>query len=97
MLTLFANSTLSVPRTNSVDPPLVEKLIYRAEKYQVDLPMTDVASASEQLQSAPSEETVGQALAAIIALAHKHGIDPESSLRRHAREMIEKSRQSEAG
>jgi hypothetical protein len=49
------------------------------------------------LQSAPSEETVGQALAAIIALAHQHGIDPESSLRGHAREMIEKIRQSEAG
>jgi hypothetical protein len=59
--------------------------------------MADVASASEQLQSAPSDETVGQALAAIIALAHQHGIDPESSLRGHAREMIEKIRQSEAG
>jgi XTP/dITP diphosphohydrolase len=77
--------------------PLVEKLIYRAEKYKVELPMADVASSSEQLQSAPSEETVGQALAAIIALAHQHGIDPESSLRGHARAMIEKIRQSEAG
>jgi XTP/dITP diphosphohydrolase len=92
-------------RTSSLDGiamaqpalPLVEKLIYRAEKYKVDLPMTDVASASEQLHSAPSEETVGQALAAIIALAHQHGIDPESSLRGHARAMIEKIRQSEAG
>ena len=65
--------------------PLVEKLIYRAEKYKVELPMADVESASQQLQSAPSEETVGQALAAIIALAHQHGIDPESSLRGHAR------------
>jgi len=77
--------------------PLVEKLIYRAEKYKVELPMADVESASQQLQSAPSEETVGQALASIIALAHQHGIDPESSLRGHARAMIEKIRQSEAG
>ena len=92
-------------RTSSLDGiamaqpalPLVEKLIYRAEKYKVELPMADVESASQQLQSAPSEETVGQALAAIIALAHQHGIDPESSLRGHARAMIEKIRQSEAG
>jgi XTP/dITP diphosphohydrolase len=76
---------------------LVEKLIYRAEKYKVVLPMADVASASAQVQSAPSEETVGEALAAIIALAHQHGIDPESSLRGHARAMIEKIRESEAG
>jgi XTP/dITP diphosphohydrolase len=59
--------------------------------------MADVESSSQQLQSAPSEETVGQALASIIALAHQHGIDPESSLRGHARAMIEKIRQSEAG
>ena len=92
-------------RTSSLDGiamaqpalPLVEKLIYRAEKYKVELPMADVESASQQLQSAPSEETVGQALASIIALAHQHGIDPESSLRGHARAMIEKIRQSEAG
>ena len=92
-------------RTSSLDGiamaqpalPLVEKLIYRTEKYKVELPMADVASASAAVQSAPSEETVGQALAAIIALAHQHGIDPESSLRGHARKMIEKIRQSEAG
>ena len=92
-------------RTSSLDGiamaqpalPLVEKLIYRAEKYKVELPMADVESSSQQLQSAPSEETVGQALASIIALAHQHGIDPESSLRGHARAMIEKIRQSEAG
>ena len=92
-------------RTSSLDGiamaqpalPLVEKLIYRAEKYQVDLPVTDVSSAAAQLQSAPSAESVGQALAAIIALAHEHGIDPESALRGQARAMIEKIRQSEAG
>ena len=92
-------------RTSSLDGiamaqpalPLVEKLIYRAEKYKVDLPMTDVAPASPQVEQSPSEATIGQALAAIIALAHQNNIDPESALRAQAREMIEKIRQSEAG
>jgi XTP/dITP diphosphohydrolase len=92
-------------RTSSLDGiamaqpalPLVEKLIYRAEKYKVDLPMTDVATASQQVEHSPSEATIGQALAAIISLAHQNNIDPESALRAQAREMIEKIRQSEAG
>jgi XTP/dITP diphosphohydrolase len=92
-------------RTSSLDGiamaqpalPLVEKLIYRAEKYKVDLPMTDIATAADQVQRSPTEATIGEALAAIIALAHQHNIDPESALRGQAREMIEKIRQSEAG
>lgn len=92
-------------RTSSLDGiamaqpalPLVEKLIYRAEKYQVDLPMTDIATAAEKVQESPTEATIGEALAAIISLAHQHNIDPESALRGQAREMIEKIRQSEAG
>jgi XTP/dITP diphosphohydrolase len=92
-------------RTSSLDGiamaqpalPLVEKLIYRAEKYKVELPLTDIDSAIADLQSTPDEESVGQALAAIIAWAHQHNIDPESALRGQAREMIEKIRQSEAG
>jgi XTP/dITP diphosphohydrolase len=92
-------------RTSSLDGiamaqpalPLVEKLIYRAEKYKVDLPMTDVATASQQVEQSPSDATIGQALAAIIALAYQNNIDPESALRAQAREMIEKIRQSEAG
>jgi XTP/dITP diphosphohydrolase len=59
--------------------------------------MTDVATASHQVEQSPSEATIGQALAAIIALAHQNNIDPESALRAQAREMIEKIRQSEAG
>ena len=77
--------------------PLVEKLIYRAEKYKVELPLTDIESAVAEVQSAPNEASVGEALAAIIAWAHQHNIDPESALRGQAREMIEKIRQSEAG
>lgn len=92
-------------RTSSLDGiamaqpalPLVEKLIYRAEKYKVDLPMTDIATATQAVEQSPSEATIGEALASIIAWAHQHNIDPESALRGQAREMIEKIRQSEAG
>ena len=92
-------------RTSSLDGiamaqpalPLVEKLIYRAEKYKVDLPLTDIATATHAVEQSPSEATIGEALAAIIAWAHQHNIDPESALRGQAREMIEKIRQSEAG
>jgi XTP/dITP diphosphohydrolase len=77
--------------------PLVEKLIYRAEKYKVDLPLTNIATATQAVEQSPSEATIGEALAAIIAWAHQHNIDPESALRGQAREMIEKIRQSEAG
>jgi XTP/dITP diphosphohydrolase len=92
-------------RTSSLDGiamaqpalPLVEKLIYRAEKYKVDMPLTDIATATQAVEQSPSEATIGEALAAIIAWAHQHNIDPESALRGQAREMIEKIRQSEAG
>ena len=92
-------------RTSSLDGiamaqpalPLVEKLIYRAEKYKVQLPMTDIATATQAVKQSPSEATIGEALASIIAWAHQHSIDPESALRGQAREMIEKIRQSEAG
>lgn len=92
-------------RTSSLDGiamaqpalPLVEKLIYRAEKYKIDLPLTDIATATQAVEQSPSEATIGEALAAIIAWAHQHNIDPESALRGQAREIIEKIRQSEAG
>lgn len=92
-------------RTSSLDGiamaqpalPLVEKLIYRAEKYKIDLPLTDIATATQAVEQSPSEATIGEALAAIIAWAHQHNIDPESALRGQACEIIEKIRQSEAG
>jgi len=92
-------------RTSSLDGiamaqpalPLVEKLIYRAEKYKVDLPLTDIATATQAVERSPSEATIGEALAAIIAWAQQHNIEPESALRGQAREIIEKIRQSEAG
>jgi XTP/dITP diphosphohydrolase len=62
--------------------PLVAKILYRAEKYKVDL---DVNSYSSDIAT---ERSVGEALASVIAWAHENGIDPESALRAQAREMI---------
>jgi len=63
--------------------PLVSKILYRAEKYAVDLELPTYAS-DEQA----SENSVGQALAAVIGWAHANGIDPENALRAQARKMI---------
>ena len=62
--------------------PLVAKILYRAEKYNVDLRVDEFSS-----QKA-TEKAVGEALASVIAWAHENGIDPESALRAQAREMI---------
>ena len=77
-------------RTSAVDGiamaqpalPLVAKILYRAEKYNVDL---DVNSYSSEKAT---EKSVGEALASVIAWAHENDIDPESALRAQAREMI---------
>jgi XTP/dITP diphosphohydrolase len=62
--------------------PLVSKIIYRAEKYDVVLKL------KLHSKEVATEESVGNALAAIIAWAHENGIDPENALRAKAREMI---------
>ena len=62
--------------------PLVAKIVYRAEKYKVDL---DVDSYSSEKAT---EKSVGEALASVIAWAYENGIDPENALRAQAREMI---------
>ena len=69
--------------------PLVSKIFYRAEKYNVDL---DVNSYSTEKAT---EKSVGEALASVIAWAHENGIDPESALRAQAREMIRQIQASE--
>lgn len=62
--------------------PLVSKILYRAEKFGVDL---DVTPPSE----IPADEAaIGEALTAVISWAHQSGIDPEVALRAHARKMI---------
>ena len=66
--------------------PLVEKLLYRAEKYGVELPVPDLATIS----GTADEELVGQALLSVIAWAHANGIDAEAALRKEARRIVEK-------
>lgn len=65
--------------------PLVEKLLYRAEKYNVDVTLPDSVS----IDGAADESAVGQALLAIIAWAHANGIDAEAALRKEAMRITE--------
>ena len=69
--------------------PLVSKIFYRAEKYNVDL---DVNSYSTEKAT---EKSVGEALASVISWAHENGIDPENALRAQARAMIRQIQASE--
>lgn len=64
--------------------PLVSKILYRAEKYgvEMEIPAFDTTQAA-------TDESVGEALASVISWAHTNGIDPESALRAQARKMIE--------
>jgi len=62
--------------------PLVAKIFYRAEKYNVDLHVEEYSSEKA------TEKSVGEALASVIGWAHENGIDPENALRAQAREMI---------
>jgi len=60
--------------------PLIEKLLSRAEKYNVEVTTPDSVS----IDGAADESAVGQALLAVIAWAHANGIDPEAALRKEA-------------
>ena len=60
--------------------PLIEKLLYRAEKYNVQVKTPDSVS----IEGAADEGAVGQALVAVIAWAHDNGIDAEAALRKEA-------------
>jgi len=64
--------------------PLVSKLIYRADKYGTPL---EIEAFDGSIPA--TEESVGKALASVIAWAYKHEIDPELALRAQARAMIE--------
>jgi XTP/dITP diphosphohydrolase len=63
--------------------PLVAKILYRAEKYKVDLKVEHFATTGKA-----TDDSVGEALASVIAWAHENGIDPENALRAKARAMI---------
>ena len=60
--------------------PLIEKLLYRAEKYNVEVTIPDSVS----IDGPADESAVGQALVAVIARAHANGIDAEAALRKEA-------------
>lgn len=71
--------------------PLYNKLLYRAEKYGVDL---DVQTFTSEAEATP--ESVGQALAGIIAWAHANDIDPEDALRKEVRALTQQIKQAES-
>lgn len=60
--------------------PLVEKILYRAQKYNVEVVTPGVLS----IDGPADEGAVGQALLAVIAWAHANGIDAEAALRKEA-------------
>ena len=69
--------------------PLVSKLIYRADKYGAPLEIPKYQS-----EVPATEESVGEALASVIAWAYEHEIDPELALRAQARALIEQMTRS---
>jgi XTP/dITP diphosphohydrolase len=69
--------------------PLVSKLIYRADKYGAPLDIQ-----KHQSEVPATEESVGAALASVIAWAYEHEIDPELALRAQARALIEQMTRS---
>jgi XTP/dITP diphosphohydrolase len=60
--------------------PLIEKLLYRAEKYNVDVETPESVS----IEGTADESSVGRALLAVIAWANSNGIDAEAALRKEA-------------
>ena len=71
--------------------PLVEKLLYRAEKYKVP-----VALKKYESEQPATNESVGEALASIIAWARDNEIDPENALRLYGRQIAEQIRAAES-
>jgi XTP/dITP diphosphohydrolase len=64
--------------------PLVEKLIYRAQKNGVELSLPN----PEHLEGEATNDSVGKALLEVIAWAARNGIDAEASLRSQAHQII---------
>ena len=60
--------------------PLIEKLLYRASKYGVEV---ETPTAID-ITGTASESAVGQALLTVIAWANANGVDAESALRKEA-------------
>jgi len=72
--------------------PLIEKLLYRASKYGVDV----VTPPAIDLNKAADESSVGEALLTVIAWAHANGIDAESALRKEAMRLSQQIAATEA-
>ena len=72
--------------------PLIEKILYRAEKYDVVVETPTNVNIAGQAD----ESSVGQALLAVIAWAHANGIDAEAALRAEALKLSEQVRAIEA-
>jgi len=63
--------------------PLIEKLLYRADKYGVVVNVPNEVD----FNSPADESAVGRALLAVIAWAHANGVDAESALRKEASDL----------
>lgn len=72
--------------------PLIEKLLYRASRYGVDVE----TPAAIDFSASASESTVGQALLTVIAWATANGVDAESALRKEALALSQQIADTEA-
>ena len=72
--------------------PLIEKLLYRASKYGVDV----VTPSAIDMEKTADESGVGEALLTVIAWAHSNGIDAESALRKEAMRLSQQIAATEA-
>jgi len=71
--------------------PLVEKLLYRAEKNDLELSLP----AAPHLEGSATEDSVGKALLEVIAWANRNGIDAERALRSQAHQIIARINKAE--
>jgi len=72
--------------------PLIEKLLYRASKYGVDV----VTPTAIDMDKEADVSGVGEALLTVIAWAHSNGIDAESALRKEAMRLSQQIAATEA-
>ena len=71
--------------------PLVEKLLYRAEKNDLELSLPHPS----HLEDRATEDSVGKALLEVIAWANRNGIDAERALRSQAHQIIARINKAE--
>lgn len=62
---------------------LAAKMLHRAQKHGQEVPVKSVLSVEGEI----TQESIGELLFAIVALAGEHGIDPEFALRDKARRL----------